>query len=1720
MSSSKKPLKIVQKLIRQVWQLSRTITKKLMSFLLRGLLVFGRKSPRFSGAGFILPTVAMVLLVVALLTTAIVFRSMDRTKNASNVRINEKVLAAVSPAVERAEAKIVALLADPTLPRSTPTDQALYQAMTGDLNLKQYTLGDETPLKLVNDFNGGGINNEDQTRGLDNLEELTTAWRFPVDTDNNGKFDSYSLYGIYFRNPTQTADRSRSPLEARTPPVDNTSGNSNCGAGTAASLVGASGWYKTSDGNLKKSFFVFAATVPITTNPTDPDKYEKYTGNQGFAALEVQQDQARVPLSNNAVVYDDDLEITPGGGIKLNGRIMTNSNFFISQTGSEVRFYQVSSPESCFYTAENGKITVGGNVVVGSVDPARAANPVTVDLFKNNNPSTATSFNAGDGSVQDTAEQASYNSQAYTQRIAQLVRVSQENAITPDEAQRRIDKGTEPVKALQDYYKERTRRVPFAEVADPNAPALTSDTTAPTGTVANDDIRPRDEWHYPTDLAAGTETNSLTLEKTKPEATDPDVLGTDEQRLGDRILVGNGLPAKWWNGQKFVDYYDIRDRQPVAGTSNPNNVTWTGASTPRTRKTQFVPLSDLGDTDRDGFWEQVAAVRPEQSLDAIGGLRVVTGAGIYDPDPAGSTFLPRPDRTVTPIDDNLSTPDANEAGAGFIVALPDSMPMWEDRNMNGIPELYNSGVSDSDRQGDLIMRATAVYHYRESSYPSDAPGLADPYPAPTSDNQTPIACVSSYYNPSTSTTAKNRETLQDGSPAPFWTADPDASTPSPISPSGDPKANGLSNNGISYPVPAEAINPAASVGAGGQDGDKAFNSPAPVRPLEAGSLRAKLNYQANLIFPDGRFVNEPLRAALIQIDRDSTRLTLAHQSSLAAAICALNIAEGNLAPNDSVIPHGTIYETSFLDARQVKALEDPNQQPSAIPNDYDLSLEQRQPLEIRATVLDLDKLRKKAIAGQAPMNTVVPDDEYLLPDSGIIYATREDALLDLSVDPDVVQDMGARQLNSPVDFILDPTRRPNGIMLINGSELARGGDANEYKQEEKGLILATNLPAYVKANTRGFNLHQNASSGAALEEFDEALAADFNNFYTGRSTPSTLFACRKDQPGLNCDPGDLWRPATVLADSVTLLSNNFRFGFRNEGDYDLRKNVDSLRKNVGPPTTYTYNLVLGGYDFNGNGGPPNVADPEVDENQVGFDLNGDNDATDNDVKETEITVSAARKLNGFFDNNYLTSADWSDDATGADPGFPRQDFDPTLGTNHGSSYVNNFVTPIQRRSEFGEYVMEICRKPLVEQCGPTDWVVGYDVNNNGVLDDDAERNQRAWELMPEGEGGAFKATELGAGTTARLALVEADRRYPRRVAFLRKPHTNPPATANRLVLDTSTTTPTPVPIGISSAGNVQYYPYKLLNIDRDDDPLTLNTRSYSRFSSIDFPRIAPRPVTLWFKTTGTPFNPISGANYGYSNPLFYQKALAEPVPGSGVGTIEQPLLVPVLQLHLPLLPSAANYSSFPSANEGTFVEESGKNWMQTPADATFNLIIAAGDTPSRNATADTPAEFNGGMPNFPIFLENWINGTNPFTAKIKGSFIQVKRSAYATAPFVDLLTTTPPNSRIFGYPQRYKTDNSQGRTPYYTPPTRDWGFDVGLLPQLPDAFSQRITTPSAGDPNKFYRELSRNDEWVQTLLCAKTLDLEENQPPTETGNAVDPANRPSTFCEQIGAGAN
>ncbi len=1662
-STRKKLANAIAQLLKQVVKLSQAITKPLMRWLLRSLFILHRRS-RVATAGFVLPTAIMVTLVVTLLVTAIVLRSFDRVKNASNYRVNQAVFNAAAPAIERAQAKLEALFADPTLPRATPSEEALENAFTNT----RYNFGDETRLTL-----------QDQ----ETQDTIDTAWRFPVDTDNNGKFDSYTLYGIYFTSPqpnqNQNPNRnpnSRSSVQARTPPMGESNNSDRCtlAASTSASLVDNSGWFK-SGSKLKKSIFVYTATVPIVAGDPqiDDQTYEAYKGEAGFSALEYQQDRARIPLVNNAIVYEDDLQITPGSGIQINGRIFTNGNFLTGNDGGTNQYFQVSSPKSCYYTEENSKIIVGGNMAFGRVDQDADKQGGKIHLFNGADEPPRTNVNLGKNnnkSVKEDPNQIGYNSQAYTARINRLVEAQFDRgeATDPEEVQKRYEdfQGAEldrqRRKALSIYFKDRTRRVPYAEVEEGGE----SGDANLQGTA--NELRPQDDWIFPYDPGTTTSKNGLELkiknQKLNPPATEPEVQQRQgkELEIGDRVLIGHGLPALWWDDQ--AEQFQGATAQQDIG----DGVTWNDSEENRYRTTQITPLADVGDTDRNGFWEAAAARQPVQPLEGVGGLRVVTGAGIYvdedqlnDPDanfprdndqrPDWESYLPPPGWDIRfvdpgsrrlPSDNRIQLDDLRtELGAEPILVWPDTMPMHGGigSQLGGNDLTNNNGngpadITDANQKSDLLMRASAVYHYTQN------PG---PEPEEKNFDQEPIACVSSYYDPTDKASAENN--------VDYYL--------DPLTEEGRGE-NGRSNNGIVYKFPGRNIRP-------------------------------ELERQSLLVFPNGRLANEPLKRAL---ETDEDKRTLADNSAIDTAICALEILENPTANiDDSEIPHGAIYEQSFLNARQIQEIEDPN-----TPELYDLAIEDRQPLEIRTTVLDLNLLRiTQTTTDTFPKG---PSPEFLLPDSGIIYATRDDALPDLS---DRTGDNLEENLSSSsVDFTLDPTRRPNGIMLRNGTVLARQDESNSFKLTnppgaEKGLILATNLPVYIKADPvdpdnengpSGFNLHQ-TPGGDLVEEFTEQLGNDEweeganGNFY-GRNNLNDNFACRTNDDRLpNCNSGDLWRPAVVIADSVTLLSNNFQFGFRSDGDYDLRgipMGSNLINQNDGNLTDPVNEANFNNADLNGNG----QIDAQVLESQIvyGYDLNGDGNLTDTftetdptinvdlngdgvvdntNVLESQIPVAVGLKLNGIFDNNFVTSANWWDPwgngintiDTPDGNGNPQPSIRPNPDDTNpnprriNSSYLSNFVTPIQRRVEFPEYVMEICRTVPVSACNPNDWVVGIQ----------GFPNQQASNLV------GTNVNELLSGTTARPAINIEDQRYPRRIAFQRDPNNN-----NNLVLDANNN---PIPLGINNGQNVEAYQYDTFNINR--------------------PELAPH--ALWYKTTENPNNPsdprANRQSFGQDQPLFYQRPLQN-------ATTEQPMLVPVLQVHSLTAEPGQNDQALPGPVQEECVEiEEGWTQQANPHGETFNVVIASGDSPPRQI------ENNGGVANFVRYLENWrqpggtCRATEGIPARISGSLIQFKRSAYDTAPFwhapknADDINVPSgfgyeidANYRGSGAFMPYATGN--GKLPYYMAPQRLYGFDVALLTQLPDLFSGLFTTPSAGDPDEFFREVARDDRWVKTLLCA------------------------------------
>jgi len=1677
--------KVIVSLLRRVLGVTRSGAKRLMRAMLRSLMAMGRRA-RLPVAGFVLPTVTMVLLVVILLTVAITLRSFDRGNLARNVRVNQQVLAAATPALDRAKAKIQFMLyEDPQRPTATPSDNEMYRMMSaaGTTNNDIYTFGDEERLTLKYDLNvDGTIAPPANPPDAEKDEQIKTGWKYAVDTDNNGKFDTYTLYGIFFRSPERetaspnagTFKRSRKPLEARTPPMTGKIADPKCAvaAGTSASLVGDSGWYK-SEGKLKKSFFVYTVNLPITT-PANANE-EAFKGIPSFSALEYQQDQTRVPLSNNAVVYEDDLEISAGVDFRINGRMFTNSNFFAT-TGQDVngnpktlKLFQVSSPASCFYEQENSKIIVSGNAVnAGVVTPART---VAVDLFtQGGQPTQTTLISSASSDKLDLL----YNNEAYSDRLSTIVDTwiasTTPNPVPPISAPvaadpvsvQQLTKGPDFVtsrrRALEGYFKARLRKVPFGDTTSTPSSLIqgTGDTLGP-ATELN--LLKSADTAISGDLTGPTGITLVNL-----PALNPTLNPTDEKLLGDRIQVGNNLPELRWDTTstppKFIG---LEPPQKVVGS------TWDDVGE-RTRTPRVTQLADVGSTDRAGFWELAAAQAPKTPVDGVGGLRVVTGGGVYE---RLNSFLPPPgwDNPRTPgVVEALETYDdpATAITEEYPIVWPDTMPMspvlgvqkvfnndtvnpdpavvapakgWATKELPatsaGLPSGAASLIDPSTpkyAKGDLRMRATAVYHYANNAYDPTQP---DP-------GQTAIGCISSYYDPSNSSTARN-----------FGGTLPDVSggfLPGTSTPAGTRDDFIGSNNGVVYGPPTTARPGSAS-------------APDLITGLLGGVSPSELEKQANYVFPNGRFANEPLRKALI---KDAADRTLADIAAIDATMCAFGILG---TPNFTLgakpdIDDGAIEEVAFLNGRDIKAIDRNDINPvtgspttvdetftlsspltgnekAYLAGKYELALEERQPLEIRATVLDIEKLRTKTI----PLIGTGPSPEYLLPNSGIIYATRDDALPDRSArqpNPSNELDEDKSKTVSPTDSQLDPTRRPNGIMLINGEKLFRGGaspatvNSVEEVVKEKGLTLVSNLPVYIKGE---FNKH-------TQEEFSDAsLAPDWGNFYT-RSTLNTNFACRKGDPRLACGTGDDWRPATVLADAVTILSGDFREGFRNEGDFDLRNNAGG--------TTFAPGVVP----------VPNTTDPH---------------------SATEL-----RRNQGFYNNNFVTNGlssgafDIDSVLNGGNTRLTDNSYLTINGNGLNSSYFNNFVTPIQRRGNYPEYLMEVCTKLPVSACTEKDWYV-----------DPGPALLKATATLV---GTAYAPTTHKAGTTAALPDPTLQR-FPRRVAFQR--------TSDNL----DNATPTKVTaLGIEGvSGNIQAYDTSIGSA-------------------------VPRETanSLWFGSSGAN---LEALDFDKTNPLFVLNSVTLPDPSTDgfpftdgikpapkfdpsvpLNLDKHPLLMPVLQISR-ATDTAPAAGSLPP--EGQIVELT--KWLlpvpATPNIQEFNLIVGSGDVPSRKivSAATSAGEFNGGLQNLPRFIENWRDGA--ISTKIVGAFIQLNRSAYSTAPFLSRLANSLPRSVFsptgFGtqvYPLNgYKTSNGGGSIPFFSPPGRNWGFDVGILSQPPDLFTQRFTAPSTKTkPAEFFREVARNDEWVQTLMCA--FDA------AGTARVVSSDLRPNTFCTKYTGG--
>jgi hypothetical protein len=365
--SNRKLAKAVQALFSQMQKMSRALTKGLMNWLLRSAMILNRRL-RSPAAGFVLPTVILLLLVVSLTVGALVYRAYSRSAQVIGESQQRVIYNAATPAIDRARAKLETLFdanRDNRYPGGVPAENVLTGMLRNDGSYNvsalpnaatddQYTLPDEKRINLANKKTG-------------EVKDEDNAWAFRTDIDGDGKPDATVVYSILLQTPpdeakdtggnvvagsgmVNTSDKAKADnLWTRQGPLSNQlRGNCSIPADSSTSSA-AQGWFAdlSTSSTLRKNFQVDALVVPDTINTSGM-----------FTTLEMQQDRQLDRGNKWGAWFRNDLEIFPGPAFNWNGAMHTEGSLMISPNNG-FDAYLVSSQASCLMSsASNSEITV------------------------------------------------------------------------------------------------------------------------------------------------------------------------------------------------------------------------------------------------------------------------------------------------------------------------------------------------------------------------------------------------------------------------------------------------------------------------------------------------------------------------------------------------------------------------------------------------------------------------------------------------------------------------------------------------------------------------------------------------------------------------------------------------------------------------------------------------------------------------------------------------------------------------------------------------------------------------------------------------------------------------------------------------------------------------------------------------------------------------------------------------------------------------------------------------------------------------------------------------------------------------------------------------------------------------------------------------------------------------------------------------------------------
>jgi hypothetical protein len=351
--SNRKLVKAVQSLFRQIWKLSRSLSKGLITWLLRTLLVTRRRSG-LANAGFVLPTTVLLLLVVSLTVGTITYRAFNRTSQAIGQRQQTIIYNSATPVMDRAKAKIEYLLRkDERRPGGVPSDFVLDALMKNNgsggfptLTNNPYLLPGETQVDVNGDnqLDAAWSYQIESARGPQTVV-YSVVMRDNFDANNDGDTDDAS--DVNLRKSTD-AEKAR-VLVTRNGPLNlgGTSANPLCSS-SARNPEG--GWYPTATdtSRILKTFQVDAVVIGSGANRT-------------ITTLELQQDR-QVDRGNKwGAWFRNDLEIFPGPDFNWNGAMHTRGSLIVGDSSDRFRGYMISSPGSCVYRKDASEVTITTN---------------------------------------------------------------------------------------------------------------------------------------------------------------------------------------------------------------------------------------------------------------------------------------------------------------------------------------------------------------------------------------------------------------------------------------------------------------------------------------------------------------------------------------------------------------------------------------------------------------------------------------------------------------------------------------------------------------------------------------------------------------------------------------------------------------------------------------------------------------------------------------------------------------------------------------------------------------------------------------------------------------------------------------------------------------------------------------------------------------------------------------------------------------------------------------------------------------------------------------------------------------------------------------------------------------------------------------------------------------------------------------------------------------